>query len=105
MKNLPKTIKHPTLINSIVNFQGLTVNDWPGLAGLIYTDIFSLDFLTPLTEHDTHFKLEPHASLDLMRYTEMVKNANDVIGSKGLDLLGNVYAPRMAFKCICPSSK
>jgi len=29
-----------------------------------------------------------------MRYTEMVKNANDVIGSKGLDLLGNVYAPR-----------
>ncbi|XP_043653946.1 uncharacterized protein LOC122620516 isoform X1 [Drosophila teissieri] len=74
--------------------KGLTVNDWPGLAGLIYTDIFSLDFLTPLTEHDTHFKLEPHASLDLMRYTEMVKNANDVIGSKGLDLLGNVYAPR-----------
>ncbi|KAH8278955.1 hypothetical protein KR018_011774 [Drosophila ironensis] len=74
--------------------KGLTVNDWPGLAGLIYTDIFSLDFLTPLTEHDTHFKLEPHASLDLMRYTEMVKNATDVIGSKGLDLLGNVYAPR-----------
>ncbi|XP_022219927.2 uncharacterized protein LOC111072385 isoform X2 [Drosophila obscura] len=74
--------------------KGLTVNDWPGLAGLLYTDIFSLDFLTPLTEHDTHFKLEPHASLDLMRYTEMVKNANDVIGSKGLDLLGNVYAPR-----------
>ncbi|XP_070136763.1 uncharacterized protein [Drosophila bipectinata] len=74
--------------------KGLTVNDWPGLAGLLYTDIFSLDFLTPLTEHDTHFKLEPHASLDLMRYTEMVKNATDVIGSKGLDLLGNVYAPR-----------
>ncbi|EDW68148.2 uncharacterized protein Dvir_GJ24558 [Drosophila virilis] len=74
--------------------KGLSVNDWPGLAGLIYTEIFSLDFLTPLTENDTHFKLEPHASLDLMRYTEMVKNANDVIGSKGLDLLGNVYAPR-----------
>lgn len=74
--------------------QGLSVNDWPGLAGLIYTEIFSLDFLTPLTENDTHFKLEPHASLDLIRYTEMVKNANDVIGSKGLDLLGNVYAPR-----------
>lgn len=76
------------------DLQGLSVNDWPGLAGLIYTEIFSLDFLTPLTENDTHFKLEPHASLDLIRYTEMVKNANDVIGSKGLDLLGNVYAPR-----------
>lgn len=77
-----------------IELQGLSVNDWPGLAGLIYTEIFSLDFLTPLTENDTHFKLEPHASLDLIRYTEMVKNANDVIGSKGLDLLGNVYAPR-----------
>ncbi|KAM7363338.1 uncharacterized protein ACRADG_000286 isoform 1-T1 [Cochliomyia hominivorax] len=74
--------------------KGLTVNDWPGLAGLIYTEIFSLDFLTPLMENDTHFKLEPHPTLDLTRYTEMVQNATDVIGSKGLDLLGNVYAPR-----------
>ncbi|XP_069968935.1 uncharacterized protein [Bactrocera oleae] len=74
--------------------KGLSVNDWPGLAGLMYTEIFSLDFLTPLTENDTHFKLEPHPSLDLTRYTEMVQNATDVIGSKGLDLLGNVYAPR-----------
>uniref|UniRef100_A0A1A9VB52 Uncharacterized protein n=1 Tax=Glossina austeni TaxID=7395 RepID=A0A1A9VB52_GLOAU len=74
--------------------KGLAVNDWPGLAGLIYTEIFSLDFLTPLTENDTHFKLEPHPSLDLTRYSEMVQYATDVIGSKGLDLLGNVYAPR-----------
>lgn len=78
----------------LFEFQGLTVNDWPGLAGLIYTEIFSLDFLTPLLENDTHFKLEPHPTLDLTRYTEMVQNATDVIGSKGLDLLGNVYAPR-----------
>lgn len=32
--------------------------------------------------------------MDLLRYTEMVQNATDVIGSNGPDLLGNVYAPR-----------
>lgn len=74
--------------------KGLSVGDWPGLAALIYTEIFSLDFLTPLSDTDTHFKLEPHSQLDLIRYTEMVQNATDVIGSNGPDLLGNVYAPR-----------
>lgn len=38
--------------------KGLAVHDWPGLVGLIYTDIFSLDFLTPLDDQDTKFKLE-----------------------------------------------
>ncbi|KAL5274491.1 hypothetical protein ACFFRR_000922 [Megaselia abdita] len=74
--------------------KGLSTNDWPGLAGLLYTEIFSLDFLTPLSETDTHFKLEPHPHMDLIRYSEMVQNATDVIGSNGPDLLGNVYAPR-----------
>lgn len=40
--------------------KGLSPNDWPGLAGLMYTDIFSLDFLTPLDDQDTRFKLEVH---------------------------------------------
>ncbi|XP_055375175.1 uncharacterized protein LOC129607934 isoform X2 [Condylostylus longicornis] len=74
--------------------KGLSINDWPGLAGLMYTEIFSLDFLTPLSDSDTYFKLEPHQSLDLSKYVEMVQNATDVIGSNGPDLLGNVYAPR-----------
>lgn len=38
--------------------RGLALNDWSGLAALIYADIFSLDFLTPLDEMDTRFKLE-----------------------------------------------
>lgn len=38
--------------------KGLSVNDWAGLAGLMYADIFSLDFLTPLDDTDTRFRLE-----------------------------------------------
>lgn len=38
--------------------KGLSVNDWAGLAGLMYADIFSLDFLTPLDDADTRFRLE-----------------------------------------------
>lgn len=74
--------------------QCLQVGDWAGLAGHLYTEIFSLDFLTPLSETDTQFKLEPHTQLDLLRYNEMVQNATDIMGEKGPDLLGNVYAPR-----------
>lgn len=44
-------------ISRYFDFQGLQVGDWAGLAGHLYTDIFSLDFLTPLTETDTQFKL------------------------------------------------
>lgn len=74
--------------------KGLCVGDWAGLAGCLFADIFSLDFLTPLSENDTQFKLEPHSQLDLSRYTEMVQNATDTMGANGPDLLGNVYAPR-----------
>lgn len=38
--------------------KGLGMNDWSGLAALIFAEIFSLDFLTPLDEMDTGFKLE-----------------------------------------------
>ncbi|XP_049281969.1 uncharacterized protein LOC125763166 isoform X1 [Anopheles funestus] len=74
--------------------KGLSVGDWAGLAGMLYADIFSLDFLTPLSDTDTQFKLEPHAQLDLNRYNEMVQNTSDIMGINGPDLLGNVYAPR-----------
>lgn len=74
--------------------QGLQIGDWAGLAGHLYTDIFSLDFLTPLGETDTQFKLEPHSQLELSRYAEMVQSASDTMGVNGPDLLGNVYAPR-----------
>ncbi|KDR19062.1 hypothetical protein L798_06418, partial [Zootermopsis nevadensis] len=72
--------------------KGLSVNDWAGLAGLMYADIFSLDFLTPLDDIDTKFRLEPHQQVDLSRYTEMVNGAE--LGAGGPDLLGPVYAPR-----------
>lgn len=42
--------------------KGLSVNDWAGLAGLMYADIFSLDFLTPLDDIDTKFRLEVRSS-------------------------------------------
>lgn len=58
----------------------------------MYTDIFSLDFLTPLSESDTRFNLEPHPQLDLTLYMEMVQSASDTTGMP--DLLGNVFAPR-----------
>ena len=45
--------------------KGLSVNDWAGLAGLMYADIFSLDFLTPLDDTDTRFRLEVRHLLHL----------------------------------------
>ncbi|KAG8229642.1 hypothetical protein J437_LFUL015593 [Ladona fulva] len=70
--------------------KGLSPNDWAGLAGLMYSEIFSLDFLTPLDDSDTTFRLEPH-QVDLSRYTELVREA-ELEGAP--DLLGHVYAPR-----------
>lgn len=74
----------------------LAVGDWAGLASLLYADIFSLDFLTSLTDTDIQFKLEANNQLDLSRYVDMVQNTTDIMGinGNGPDLLGNVYAPR-----------
>lgn len=58
--------------------------------------------MTPLTETDTQFKLEPHSQLDLSRYTELVQNASDIMGANGPDLLGNVYAPRGNIQVFSP---
>ncbi|XP_063981609.1 uncharacterized protein LOC135164835 isoform X2 [Diachasmimorpha longicaudata] len=73
--------------------KGLNVGDWAGLAGLMYADIFSLDFLQPLDDTDTKFKLEPHSGIDLSRYSNMV-NSTELGGINGPDLLGAIYAPR-----------
>ncbi|XP_030754371.1 uncharacterized protein LOC115881129 isoform X2 [Sitophilus oryzae] len=72
--------------------KALSTGDWAGLAGLLYSDLFSLDFLTPLDHSDTTFRLDPHPQADLTRYTEMVQCAQ--LGAGGPDLLGNVYTPR-----------
>lgn len=72
--------------------RSLNPGDWAGLAGLLYSEIFSLDILTPLDHTDTTFKLELHPQADLSRYAEMVHNIQ--LGSGGPDLLGNVYTPR-----------
>ncbi|XP_071579554.1 uncharacterized protein [Temnothorax nylanderi] len=73
--------------------KGLGVCDWVGLAGLMYADIFSLDFLQPLDDSDTKFRLEPHPGVDLSRYMDMVHSI-ELGGINGPDLLGAVYAPR-----------
>ncbi|RZB41661.1 uncharacterized protein BDFB_007248, partial [Asbolus verrucosus] len=72
--------------------RALSPGDWAGLAGLLYSELFSLDILTPLDHTDTSFRLDPHPQADLSRYTEMVQCAQ--LGARGPDLLGNVYTPR-----------
>ncbi|XP_057659864.1 uncharacterized protein LOC130896097 isoform X1 [Diorhabda carinulata] len=72
--------------------RALSPGDWAGLAGLLYSELFSLDFLTPLDHSDTSFRLDSHSQVDLSRYTEMVQCAQ--LGAGGPDLLGNVYTPR-----------
>lgn len=77
---------------SFIYSQNLSTGDWYGLAGMLFVDIFSIDFLTPLAEDDTTttFNLEPHGQLNLSRYTDMIQNATDLLP----DILGNLYAPR-----------
>lgn len=55
--------------------RALSSGDWAGLSGLLYTELFSLDILTPLDHTDTSFRLDPDPQADLMRYTEMVHSA------------------------------
>lgn len=72
--------------------KALSAGDWAGLAGVLYSELFSLDILTPLDHTDTSFRLDSHPNADLQRYTEMVQCAQ--LGVGGPDLLGNVYTPR-----------
>lgn len=82
----------PLLEEDFWENKGLVPHDWAGLAGLMYADIFSLDFLTPLDEGDTKFRLEPHPQVDLSRYTDMLQST-ELLTSRP-DLLGPVYSPR-----------
>ena len=82
----------PILEEDFWENKGLVPHDWAGLAGLMYADVFSLDFLTPLDEVDTKFRLEPHSQVDLSRYTEMLQST-ELLTSRP-DLLGPVYSPR-----------
>ncbi|KAK3915173.1 Glycerol-3-phosphate acyltransferase 1, mitochondrial [Frankliniella fusca] len=82
----------PVLEEDFWENKGLVPHDWAGLAGLMYADVFSLDFLTPLDEGDTKFRLEPHPQVDLSRYTEMLQST-ELLTSRP-DLLGPVYSPR-----------
>lgn len=73
--------------------RGLAVGDWAGLTGLMFADVFSLDFLQPLDDADNRFRLEPHPMVNLQHYSDMINNT-DLGGLNGPDLLGAVYAPR-----------
>lgn len=50
--------------------KGLALNDWPALAVVFFTDMFSLDFLTPLDDTDTKFKLEvKNSSINILEFS------------------------------------
>lgn len=55
--------------------KALSPGDWAGLASVLYSELFSLDILTPLDHTDTSFRLDPHPQAELSRYTEMVQCA------------------------------
>ena len=49
---------HCTAINQFWMEQNLQENDWLGLASNLLTEVFSLEFLTPLQDVDTVFSLK-----------------------------------------------
>ena len=51
--------------------QGLRPDDWVGLTSLLYSEIFSPEFLTPMQEADTTFHLRVE-HWNLTRYLNMV---------------------------------
>ncbi|XP_054716194.1 uncharacterized protein LOC129225725 [Uloborus diversus] len=53
--------------------KGLSYRDWSGFAAQLLSEIFSIDFLTPLEESDTCYQLEAHG-VSLTRYTEMLQS-------------------------------
>ncbi|KAK8396821.1 hypothetical protein O3P69_005057 [Scylla paramamosain] len=70
--------------------KGLAPGDYGGLASLIFTEIFSSDFLTPMEESDTSFQMEVHG-VSLSRYTEMTRCMPD---RPDLDEKLTVHTPR-----------
>ncbi|XP_076032256.1 uncharacterized protein LOC143020023 isoform X3 [Oratosquilla oratoria] len=70
--------------------KGMAVGDYAGLASLIFTEIFSPDFLTPMEETDTSFQMEVHG-VSLARYTEILRCLPD---RSDLDEKLTVHTPR-----------
>nr|XP_045593779.1 uncharacterized protein LOC123755315 isoform X1 [Procambarus clarkii] len=70
--------------------KGLALGDYGGLASLMFTEIFSSDFLTPMEESDTSFQMEVHG-VSLSRYTEMTRCMPD---RPDLDEKLTVHTPR-----------
>ncbi|XP_055949382.1 uncharacterized protein LOC129983778 [Argiope bruennichi] len=53
--------------------KGLSYRDWPGFAAQLFTEVFSIDILTPLEDSDTRYRLEAHG-VNLSRYSEMLQS-------------------------------
>uniref|UniRef100_T1J1W8 Uncharacterized protein n=1 Tax=Strigamia maritima TaxID=126957 RepID=T1J1W8_STRMM len=70
--------------------KGLSFRDWPGLAGLTLSEIFSQDFLTPLEDVDTRFRLHVQ-HMNLFRYAEMLRTAEY---RDDLDVVSTVHTPK-----------
>ena len=64
-----------SLVLSIVTSfrRNLETNDWKGLAGRIYSEIFSPCFLTPLEPTDCGFRLEVQ-HVNLTKYAAMINS-------------------------------
>ncbi|XP_050538538.1 uncharacterized protein LOC126903976 isoform X2 [Daktulosphaira vitifoliae] len=80
--------------------KGLSVNDWSSLAIVFLTDIFSLDFFTPLDDADTKFKLKTDNNVDLSRFTNIIQNT--VINDQNSEILGPLYSSRGNIKIQSP---
>lgn len=75
-------------------FQFLSPDDWSGLTALLYTEIFSLNFITPVSDDDVNtYRLQN--VVDLSVYEEIIqKFANhEEINKTAPDLIDTVYSP------------
>ena len=70
--------------------RGLRQEDWVGLTSLLYSEIFSADFLTPMQEADTTFQLRVE-HWNLTRYLNMVLESD---WHDDTDVARAVHAPR-----------
>ena len=70
--------------------RGLRQEDWVGLTSLLYSEIFSADFLTPMQEADTTFQLRVE-HWNLTRYLNMVLESD---WRDDTDVARAVHAPR-----------
>jgi len=69
---------------------GLKERDWIGLTSILYSDIFSPDFLTPMQEADTTFHLKVE-HWNLTRYLNMVLESD---WHDDLDVARAIHSPK-----------